>query len=171
MEIEPELTQQQRDVIPENSAATPSHRWVRWFFIALRCLLGVVFVYAGISKLGDADSFAQSIANYRIMPDFLTIPLAVYLPYLEILAGIALISRLLFSGGILIAGALLAIFLGATGSALIRGLDISCGCFGSSSASLPEALARNIILALVWSAVTWWFLRQSVLEAAASETR
>ena len=171
MEINPEIAQQHQASITENSAAKTPPGWVRWIFIILRCLLGVVFVYAGISKVGDANSFAQSIANYRIMPDFLTIPLAVYLPYLEILAGIALISRLFLTGGILIGGALLAIFLGATGSALIRGLDISCGCFGSSSASLPEALARNIILALVWSAVTWWFLRQSVLEAAGSETR
>ncbi len=171
MEIDPELAQQHRASITENSAAKTPSGWIRWFFIILRCFLGVVFVYAGISKVGDANSFAQSIANYRIMPDFLTIPLALYLPYLEILAGIALISRLFFTGGILIAGSLLAIFLGATGSALVRGLDISCGCFGSSSATLPEALARNITLALVWSAVTWRFLRQSVFETAGSEAR
>ncbi len=171
MEIDPELAQQHRASITENSAAkTPSWR-IRWFFIILRCFLGVVFVYAGISKVGDANSFAQSIASYRIMPDFLTIHLAIYLPYLEILAGIALISRFLFTGGILIAGLLLAIFLGATGSALVRGLDISCGCFGSSSASLSEALVRNIALKLVWAAVTWWCLRQQVRLSADPASR
>jgi uncharacterized membrane protein len=56
--------------------------------------------------------------------------LAVYLPWLEIFCGLALIFRFLYRGGLLILTALILVFIGATIAAKMRGLDITCGCFG-----------------------------------------
>jgi hypothetical protein len=59
--------------------------------------------------------------------------LAFYLPWLEIFCGFAIIFRFLYRGGLSILTALIAIFIGATIAAKIRGLDITCGCFGHAS--------------------------------------
>jgi hypothetical protein len=55
------------------------------------------------------------------------------LPWLEIFCGLAVISRFFYRGGLSILTALLAIFIGATVAAKMRGLDITCGCFGHVS--------------------------------------
>jgi hypothetical protein len=59
--------------------------------------------------------------------------LAFYLPWLEIFCGLAVIFRFLYRGGLSILTALLAVFIGATIAAKLRGLDITCGCFGHAS--------------------------------------
>jgi hypothetical protein len=59
--------------------------------------------------------------------------LAFYLPWLEILCGLALIFRFLYRGGLSILSALALVFIGATIAAKARGLDITCGCFGHAS--------------------------------------
>jgi hypothetical protein len=61
--------------------------------------------------------------------------LAFYLPWLEILCGLALISRRLYLGGLSILTALTSVFILAAVAAKIRGLDITCGCFGHASKS------------------------------------
>jgi hypothetical protein len=65
--------------------------------------------------------------------------LAFYLPWLEILGGLALIFRRLYSGALVLVLVLMLVFIGATISAKARGLDISCGCFGHVSDQLSFA--------------------------------
>jgi len=80
--------------------------------------------------------------------------LAVYLPWLEIFCGLALIFRFLYRGGLSILTVLIAVFIGATIAAKMRGLDITCGCFGHASQhwSFPQHMA--IDLAIVAALVT-----------------
>jgi len=59
--------------------------------------------------------------------------LAFYLPWLEIFCGLALIFRFLYRGGLSILTVLIAVFIGVTIAAKMRGLDITCGCFGHAS--------------------------------------
>ena len=92
--------------------------------------VGALFVYAGVMKALDPAQFAGDIANYRILPWPAAATLALYLPWLEIFCGGALIFRRLHPGAPLILIALCLVFLGALASAKIRGLDIACGCFG-----------------------------------------
>jgi len=96
-------------------------------------IVGGVFIYAGAIKVLDPVQFANDIDNYKILPWTIGVGLAFYLPWLEIFCGLALILRLLYLGGLSILTALLAVFLGATIAAKIRGLDITCGCFGHAS--------------------------------------
>jgi hypothetical protein len=74
--------------------------------------------------------------------------LAFYLPWLEILCGLALITRCLFRGGLFILTILMSVFILATIVAKARGLDISCGCFGHATKSLSFAwhLALDFLL-------------------------
>ncbi len=96
-------------------------------------IVGGIFVYAGVSKVLDPAQFANDIDNYKTLPWFVSVRLAFYLPWLEIFCGLAVIFRFFYRGGLSILTALLAVFIGATVAAKMRGLDITCGCFGHAS--------------------------------------
>jgi putative oxidoreductase len=86
-----------------------------------------------VIKALDPIRFASDIDNYKILPWTISVRLAFYLPWLEIFCGLALIARRLYLGGLSILTALASIFIIATIAAKIRGLDITCGCFGHAS--------------------------------------
>jgi Methylamine utilisation protein MauE. len=69
----------------------------------------------------------------KILPWAIAVGLAFYLPWLEIFCGIALILRRFYLGGLSILAALISVFVIATVAAKVRGLDITCGCFGHAS--------------------------------------
>ena len=102
-----------------------------WRIVAV--IVGGVFIYAGAIKALDPVRFASDIDNYKILPWFIGVRLAFYLPWLEILCGLALISRRLYLGGLSILTALACVFTVATIAAKVRDLDITCGCFGHAS--------------------------------------
>jgi putative oxidoreductase len=104
-----------------------------FFWRGLDLLVGGIFIYAGVIKSLDPLRFSNDIDNYKILPWTIGVGLAFYLPSLEILCGLALIARVLYRGGLSILVALVGIFIAATIAAKIRGLDITCGCFGHAS--------------------------------------
>jgi putative oxidoreductase len=111
-------------------------------------VIGGLFIYAGVLKALDPIRFGIDIDNYKILPWTIGIRLAFYLPWLEILAGVALISRRLYRGGLTILIALMIVFIGATIVAKARGLDITCGCFGHASKNLSFSwhLALDLVI-------------------------
>jgi putative oxidoreductase len=115
-----------------------------------RTLLAAVFVYAGVSKALDPAQFAEAIDRYRILPWPLAAGLGLYLPWLEIVAGVAVFSGRLRLGALGIMAGLGWIFVVAIASALVRGLDITCGCFGTGEGtSLTFSLVRSLTLAVL----------------------
>lgn len=110
--------------------------------IALRVIaivIGALFIYAGGVKVIDPVAFVRDIDNYKMLPWSLSVGLGLYLPWLEILCGLALVTRVLYRGGVFIVTALMFFFIAATIVAKSRGLDISCGCFGHASQYLSFA--------------------------------
>jgi hypothetical protein len=122
-------------------------------------LIGALFVYAGLVKAWDPARFAGDIENYHILPWAVNVRLAFYLPWLEILCGLALIFRRLYSGAIALVFALMVVFIGATIAAKVRGLDISCGCFGHASDQLGFAWHMVLDLAILAALVALWWKR------------
>src|SRR2546423_4295761 len=122
-----------------------------WRIIDL--VVGGIFVYAGVLKALAPVQFGLDIDNYKSLPWFVSVRLAFYLPWLEIFCGLALIFRFLYRGGLSILIALISVFIGATIAAKVRGLDITCGCFGHASQhwSFPQHMAVDlaILIALV----------------------
>ena len=108
-----------------------SRRNILWRVVAL--IIGGIFIYAGVIKAMDPTGFANDIDNYKMLPWPLTVRLAFYLPWLEVLCGLAVILGLLYRGGLVILTALTLIFIAASIIAKVRGLDITCGCFGHAS--------------------------------------
>ncbi|MEY2520304.1 MAG: hypothetical protein QOF24_2063 [Verrucomicrobiota bacterium] len=126
---------------------TPSSlRRYLWTFLAV--IVGALFVYAGAVKVLDPIGFAGDIENYKALPWPIGVRLAFYLPWLEIICGLALITRCLDRGGVFVLTILMSVFIIATIIAKARGLDISCGCFGHATKSLSFAwhLALDFVL-------------------------
>src|SRR5438067_13377626 len=124
-------------------------RSILWRIVAL--IIGGIFIYAGVIKAMDPIAFANDIDNYKILPWPLTVRLAFYLPWLEILCGLAVIFGLLYLGSLLILTALISIFIIASVIAKVRGVDITCGCFGHASRYLSffGHLAIDFVLLVV----------------------
>jgi len=101
--------------------------------LVFRIVLGGLFVYAGVVKVGNPLDFAQDIRNYRLVGQSLAFIVAVILPWLEILAGAFLIAGTWKRGAALVITGLLVFFIVLTLVTMARGLDVDCGCFGSLS--------------------------------------
>ena len=120
-------------------------------------VVGGVFIYAGVVKAFDPIRFASDIDNYKILRWFISVRLAFYLPWLEIFCGIALIVRRLYLGGLSILTALVCVFTVATIAAKVRGLDITCGCFGHTSQHWSFPLHLAIDLAILAALLALYF--------------
>ena len=106
---------------------------------AVAIIIGGLFIYAGVVKVVDPAEFARDIDNYKMLPWQVSVWLGLYLPWVEIFCGLALIVRVLYRGSVFILTALMALFIVITIIAKARGLDISCGCFGHASKYLSFA--------------------------------
>ncbi|HEX9949643.1 MAG TPA: MauE/DoxX family redox-associated membrane protein [Thermodesulfobacteriota bacterium] len=114
----------------------------RWF-------LGTIFVYAGLVKIADPLGFALALYNYHILPSWTINPLAICLPWVEVIIGAGLLAGIMIPGGALVVSGMLAIFAVAIVVSLIRGLGIACGCFSTSVAAEPITwlyVVRDLLL-------------------------
>ncbi|APR86639.1 methylamine utilization protein MauE, putative [Minicystis rosea] len=124
-------------------------------FWALRLALGALFVFTGALKLGDPSGFAVEIHNYQLFPS-LAAPMAATLPTIELVLGLALIAgpRAWVRGSALATGALMLVFTVAVGSVVVRGINISCGCFGAGSGTVTMmTVLRDVALVAACAAV------------------
>ena len=120
-------------------------------------IVGGIFIYAGAVKAIDPVQFGLDIDNFKILPWFASVRLAFFLPWLEMLCGLALVLRLLYRGGLSILTALMLVFIGATVAAKVRGLDITCGCFGHASQhwSFAQHMAIDLAIFIALAALFW----------------
>ena len=136
----------------------------RYVILGLRLVLGFVFIYASIDKIISPEGFAQAIYNYRMLPETTINLMAIVMPWLELICGVLIIVGLLLRGSAAIIGLMLLIFIVALSSALLRGLDISCGCFSVSDGHgvAVDLLVRDIFL-LVAAAIVLVFGKSAFL--------
>jgi len=126
---------------------TPGRRLLLLF----RVIVGGVFVWAGGLKIIDPLGFAQSIENYQVVSPELAFLAALVLPWVEFLSGAFLILGVLLRSSALLISLQLVGFIGLVASALARGIDTTCGCFGSLSrrADLTLILTDAVLFVLV----------------------
>jgi putative oxidoreductase len=96
--------------------------------------IAVVFLAAALGKIGDTGTFARQIHHFRLLPFGLENTLAITLPWIELVAALALLLRFRPRAGAVITAGLMGLFVFVVASAVARGLDIECGCFGTSDA-------------------------------------
>ncbi len=100
------------------------------FFNLLRVGVGMLFFIAGILKAAALRTFMIEIRQYALVPDDAVPLFAVILVFLEAGCGFALIINLGARLSARILSALVALFMVAVSSRVVRGLGGGCGCFG-----------------------------------------
>jgi putative oxidoreductase len=107
-----------------------------------------VFSDLGNLSLANAAEFASDIDNFKLLPWPVSVALAFYLPWLEIFCALGLLFRFLYRGALSILTLSVVVFTLAIIAAKVRGLDITCGCFGHASQdwSFPAHLATNLAI-------------------------
>lgn len=122
---------------------------IAWATILVRLLVAGLFIYAGAIKMAQPDTFLGDIESYRMMPYTFAWLVAFYLPPFEILCGVALLLSRLRNVAAVLLLLLMAVFMVAIAVAWARGLDISCGCLGSSETktNYPWLIIRDLLIA------------------------
>ena len=132
---------------------------LNWIELLARLALGGVFVVAGFLKILDPGSLLAATDTYQIIPYRWSYWLALYLPWVEALAGLGILSRKAYPGSLFLITIMLVGFLIALIQAWGRGLNIICGCFGNASAESTSRyvfyVSRDLAL-LSLAGFLWW---------------
>lgn len=123
---------------------------VSLFTLIARLILAGVFVQAALPKIQDPVAFATSVAAFRVVGPELSGWIALCLPWLELVLGIGILLPAIRRSSAALIGLLLLLFIALHTSAWLRGLDISCGCFGSATGETATEyrwlILRNALL-------------------------
>lgn len=128
----------------------------------IRVLLCIIFLWSGISKLMAPKEFAVIIESYGLVPEAWILPLAIFLPLLEMIFGLGLLLDI--KGSLAGITSLLMLFVVILGYGIWLGLDVDCGCFGPQDLesqafhSLRPALYRDF--AMIAGVIFLYFWRQ-----------
>ena len=109
-----------------------------------RIFLGFLFIYASLEKILQPEEFAKQVGYYKALPFGLENLLAILLPWTELIVGICLLAGLFVDGATLLSIIMNLVFILAISQAMLRGIDITCGCFKVSADS--EKLGLHTII-------------------------
>jgi len=127
----------------------------RTILTLLRMLVGALFIYAAWTKLPAFDAFAEEIANYRLLPAALVPLFAAFLPGIELLAGAMLLTGRWTRPAALLLSAMTLVFIAALSQALLRGINLTCGCFGGAEVATWGTVARDVVILVAALVVAW----------------
>ena len=121
---------------------------------AAQILAGLIFLASALAKIADLPAFVISIHNFRleaVIPMVATNLLAMTIPWIELVAGLALVGGVRPRAGAIVYTVLLSVFTLGVVAAMARGLSFDCGCFGKSDAGPIGArkLAENLAMIAV----------------------
>ncbi|MBT3176858.1 MAG: DoxX family membrane protein [Desulfobacula sp.] len=135
------------------------------YYHVIRIILAIVFIYASIDKIVHPQSFAQAVFNHQILPEILINIIAIVLPWMELILGLCLLFNVWMNGVSVLTAVLMFIFMSAITFNLLRGLDVGCGCFSSSTDESMDSLTliRDMIfLCLSFSLVVLVFKKHKM---------
>ncbi len=132
----------------------------KYLLLFSRIILGVVFIFASIEKIAFPELFALNVQAYKILPTSLVNITALIVPWMELICGIFLISGVFVRSSSVILSGLLVVFIILIFSALLRGLKIDCGCFGSTSTPVSWIRIIEDIGLLILGFHIFYFMEQ-----------
>lgn len=139
----------------KNGGQTKLKIFVHW-------ILGVLLVWAALSKIANLQDFYISIATYQLpLPGVALRWTAMILPWLELLCGLLLLGRIWTRAALVWSLVMFGVFVIATGQAWARGLDIACGCFNLSAFGLDASSGKSFVKFV--ESVGFAFVRASLL--------
>lgn len=115
----------------------------------VRVLVGGLLLATGILKIGHPADLAAAIAGFRLLPAGVIGPMALALPYIELLLGAYLVAGLFTRAAAVISAVQFGIYAAAIGSAVVRHIPANCGCFGPGDRSVADwpHVAFDLLLA------------------------
>ena len=119
-----------------------------WLAIILRIGFAVLLILASGHKILYPYEFAESVSNYGIFGPDPSRWIAVWLPYLEALLGLLLLTGIWIDATAALNAGLMIAFLLLVGQAYARGLDIRCGCYffeGETALGLRKIIENTIL--------------------------
>lgn len=129
----------------------------------LKLGLGLLLLYAGAIKIADPASFAEEVANYRMVPELAPL-VAAALPPVEIVVGLVLIfapaKNAWLPAAALASGLMMLVFLVGVTQVVLRGIDTSCGCFGADSGPVTWLTVGRVLLL---AGCSGWLLKLSYM--------
>lgn len=118
--------------------------------VLISTIVGGVFIWSALYKIRWPYVFLGSVYEYEIVGPKFGILVAMALPWIELLVGVCMVGRILTKGAIVVAAAMMGVFVFVHASVLHRGLEIGCGCFSVSEAghiSYVTLLRNGLLLA------------------------
>jgi uncharacterized membrane protein YphA (DoxX/SURF4 family) len=109
-----------------------------WLTVRLQILLGVIFIAAALPKIVDPPSFLHMISNYKLIPASLVPAMALIMPWIELLTGVALVLGVWRRTATLFIGAMLLAFIVAISVNIARDNAVNCGCFSVADQGKPH---------------------------------
>lgn len=110
-----------------------------WLHRVAALALGGIFLYAAHDKLLDPRPLVTIIWGYRLIPPHLTNLIAIYMPWMELLVGLGLVTGIGRRAAAGWATVLLALFTTALLINAVRGINVACGCFSTSAQDVQNA--------------------------------
>jgi uncharacterized membrane protein YphA (DoxX/SURF4 family) len=140
-----------------------------WTYRVFRTILGLIFIWSGVSKLLSPEDFAAIISAYGLVSEKLVYPVAVGLPVLEFAAGVSLLFDIRLS--LEAVTGMLLLFIAVLWFGMVEDLDVDCGCFSAEEIgeqnSLRNALYRDFLfLVMVFYLYAWRWRNRGVYSAS-----
>ncbi len=139
------------------STSTGNGPFAQWIGPALdllaRLYLAGVFLCAAWGKILDPYEFGLVIATYDILPTAAINAVALFLPWLELVAAVFLILGIKTRIQVIAINGMLVVFILAISSVMVRGIEMKgCGCFASAEAEAQISWGY-VIRDVVWFAI------------------
>ncbi len=115
-----------------------------------------MFIYASLAKTIHPDQFADILHDYQFIPEGLVNPVALALPWVELVIGACLVANAWPPSAALVSAAMTLAFIGAVVvGASLSGGDFHCGCFTTSQEQADDpwqvlGRAGLLLVATVW---------------------
>ena len=132
-----------------------------WIGLALRLVVGGVWIAAAVVKLPDPAQSVAAVRAYQLLPSAIVPTVGQLLPVIELVVGVCLVVGLLTRGAAVISAVLFVAFIIGISSAWVRGITIDCGCFGGggfdpdAASKYPWEIARDAALLLGSLYLAW----------------
>ncbi len=134
---------------------------LRWAGLVARLVVGGVWIWAGVLKVGSPEASIAAVRAYQILPPSLAELVGRVLPMLEIVLGACLVLGLLTRLSAVLSALLQLAFIAGIASVWARGIAIDCGCFGGGGydpkafEKYPWEIARDSGLLVAALFVAW----------------
>jgi putative oxidoreductase len=125
--------------------------------LLLRFFIGIMFIYASMTKIPYPAEFAKNVEAYRILPYWSVNVVAVFLPWMELSCGLFLIVGLVTRASAAVLTVVLALFTLALLINVLRGSPITCGCFESAGEQISwYDIFRDLLMVLMTAQIAFF---------------